>query len=110
MNVAQFFFKLFTTDLFLVMLLVQHSFGIHFDILYFFPSCQLTVSVRDNGSPSRAGTNTAVVTITVNRNTQAPRFVNAPYSSIITRLVQDNSALPGVSVVTTDGDTVVSHS
>ena len=91
------------------MVLVQHSFGIHFDILYFFPSCQLTVLVRDNGSPSRAGTNTAVVTITVNRNTQAPRFVNAPYSSIITRLVQDNSALPGVSVVTTDGDTVVSH-
>jgi uncharacterized cupin superfamily protein len=67
------------------------------------------VSVADNGTPSLQGTNTATVTINVNRNSQAPQFLGTPYRSDITRIVQDNSVLPGVSVITSDGDTVVSR-
>lgn len=66
------------------------------------------MTVADNGSPSLAGTNTATVTVQVNRNLQPPRFINAPYSSTITRLVADNSLLPGV-ISTADDDTVVSY-
>ncbi|XP_052689553.1 protocadherin Fat 4-like [Crassostrea angulata] len=69
-------------------------------------SYTLTVTVADNGSPSLTGTNTATVTVQVNRNLQPPRFINAPYSSTITRLVTDNSLLPGVTVSTADDDTV----
>lgn len=67
------------------------------------------MTVADNGSPSLAGTNTATVTVQVNRNLQPPRFINAPYSSTITRLVTDNTLLPGVTVSTADDDTVVSY-
>uniref|UniRef100_K1QE50 Protocadherin Fat 1 n=1 Tax=Magallana gigas TaxID=29159 RepID=K1QE50_MAGGI len=66
----------------------------------------LTVTVADNGSPSLPGINTATVTVQVNRNLQPPRFINAPYSSTITRLVTDNTLLPGMKVFTADDDTV----
>ncbi|XP_062576824.1 protocadherin-11 Y-linked-like, partial [Saccostrea cucullata] len=65
---------------------------------------QFSVIAKDNGSPPLTGE--SMVTIQIIRNSQPPVFLNTPYRSAITRAVQDNSALPGVSVATTDADTV----
>lgn len=57
------------------------------------------------GNPSLSATNTATVTIPVNRNNNPPRFLNLPYSGAI-----DYTAVEGRSIevyMTTDADTVV---
>ena len=67
---------------------------------------QLTVTVRDLGTPSRAGTNTASVTISVYRNQFDPQFLGLPYETTINRNVNTDSSVYRFSV--TDQDSQVS--
>ena len=67
---------------------------------------QLTVQVRDLGTPSRAGTNVASVTISVYRNQFDPQFLSLPYERTINRNVATDSSVYRFSV--TDQDSQVS--
>ena len=67
---------------------------------------QFNVFARDIGTPVRTSSQPATVRIFVERNLNAPEFVNEPYSNNI-----NFNAAPGSSVfqvTTTDADNVVS--
>ncbi|KAK3584484.1 hypothetical protein CHS0354_018069 [Potamilus streckersoni] len=64
----------------------------------------LTVAVKDLGSPSRAGTNSATVLVSVYGNDNPPVFINQPYFTSIDRNTASNSEISRVTV--TDADTI----
>ncbi|KAL3878042.1 hypothetical protein ACJMK2_035678, partial [Sinanodonta woodiana] len=64
----------------------------------------LTVAVKDLGSPSRAGTNSATVLVSVYGNDNPPVFINQPYFTSIDRNTASNSEI--YRVTATDADTI----
>ncbi|WAQ96421.1 FAT4-like protein [Mya arenaria] len=63
----------------------------------------LTITVRDLGNPSRAGTNTATVTVGVYRNQFPPVFQTTPYSATINENINNGASIFRFTV--TDADT-----
>ena len=59
------------------------------------------------GNPRLNATNTATVTVAINRNNFPPEFLNMPYVATIQRTASTNDLVKLVTV--TDRDTVVCH-
>ncbi|KAK3089813.1 hypothetical protein FSP39_006721 [Pinctada imbricata] len=63
---------------------------------------QLVVTARDLGSPSRAATNTATVTVSVFRNNNAPVFTQTPYAATVDRTSSTGAQIYTVTAVDAD--------
>lgn len=68
---------------------------------------QVLIVGNDVGNPNNPATNTATVTVTVQRNDNPPRFISAPYGGVITRAATNGSLV--TTAQWTDDDLVVSN-
>ena len=66
------------------------------------------VTCSDLGTPSNAAVNTATVLVSVQRNLNAPTFLNTPYNTTISSNTAPGTSIFNLGVV--DGDAVVSFS